>query len=155
MVFSKAVAAVAGAAAFQAFAGLSSLTASRAAWGWQMTVPSDGGFSCEEGETIGCASGAGCGGSNFTCTVVAADGKTCDVSSISVVCSDSEGGEQNYQPNLNMCINVESYAASKNMTADVLSWSQVPSCTTTPASSAAAAGFQVLSSVGVLALASA
>ena len=85
--------------------------------------------------------------------MVAADGKTCDVSSISVVCSDSEGGEQNYQPNLNMCINVESYAASKNMTADVLSWSQVPSCTNkTSTSSASATGLQVLGSRGAVAL---
>ncbi|CAE7565331.1 unnamed protein product [Symbiodinium natans] len=154
MAFGKAVAAVAGAAVFQAFTGLSFLTASRAAWGWQLTVPGNADFSCAEGSTIGCASFNGCEASNFTCTVVPAEGKSCDVSSISVQCTDlADNTSMPFQPNLGQCINVQAYADSNNKTMDEVAWSQVPMCmnatTTTGGSSStsSAAGLQVLGSV--------
>mmetsp|Transcript_15463 Transcript_15463/g.29177 ORF Transcript_15463/g.29177 Transcript_15463/m.29177 type:complete len:156 (+) Transcript_15463:49-516(+) len=148
MAFSKASAAAFGAVAFQALAGLSSLSSSRAAWGWQLEVPTDGGFSCEEGTTIGCTGAQGCLASNFTCTVTPDDGKTCDATSITVLCTDGDGVDTPFQPNLGTCINVESYAASKNVTVDTLSWSMVPTCG--QATTSGAPAVQVFGSVSAV-----
>ena len=124
---SKAVAAAAGvgALAIQIFSGLAP---SRAAWGWTMDVPTNGGFTCEQGSPIGGARGTTA--ANYTCTVVPDSGMSCDVSTIYLQCSDADGGPQNFVPVEGTCINDESHAASKNVTPDTLSWSQVPVCST-------------------------
>eukprot|EP00437_Effrenium_voratum_P014648 CAMPEP_0181456722 /NCGR_PEP_ID=MMETSP1110-20121109/31418_1 /TAXON_ID=174948 /ORGANISM="Symbiodinium sp., Strain CCMP421" /LENGTH=155 /DNA_ID=CAMNT_0023581143 /DNA_START=45 /DNA_END=512 /DNA_ORIENTATION=+ len=136
---SKAVAACAGAVAFQALAALLSSPSARAAWGWQMQAPAGAGFSCQEGSTIGCVSLTGCTASNFTCTVDADDGKTCDATTTNIVCS-IPGGEQNFVPVQGTCINMYEVAVSLNITPNnsTLSWSVVPNCTTPTATSAAA-----------------
>ena len=96
---SKAVAAGVGALAIQIFSGLAP---SRAAWGWTMDVPTNGGFTCEQGTTIGGAKGTTA--ANYTCTVVPDSGMSCDVSTIT------------------------------------LSWSQVPACSTSGASTSSMMG---------------
>lgn len=71
---------------------------SSAAWGWTLSVPSGSEFTCDEGATIGCGSmppacgeDSGCCTENYTCTVVANSGYTCDLESIAVQCKlDSE-----------------------------------------------------------------
>ena len=126
---SKAVAAGVGALAIQIFSGLAP---SRAAWGWTMDVPTNGGFTCEQGTTIGGAKGTTA--ANYTCTVVPDSGMSCDVSTIYLQCSDGDGGPQNFVPVEGQCINKESAAASRNATPDTLSWSQVPACSTSGAS---------------------
>ena len=126
---SKAVAAGVGALAIQIF---SSLAPSRAAWGWTMDVPTNAGFTCEQGATIGAA--AGSTAANFTCTVVPDSGMSCDVSTIYLQCSDADGGPQNFVPVEGTCINSETVAAKNNETPDTLSWSQVPTCSTSGAS---------------------
>ena len=129
IMMSKAVAAGVGALAIQIFSGLAP---SRAAWGWTMDVPTNGGFTCEEGSTIGGAKGTTA--ANYTCTVVPDSGMSCDVSTIYLQCSDGDGGPQNFVPVEGQCINKESAAASRNATPDTLSWSQVPACSTSGAS---------------------
>eukprot|EP00438_Fugacium_kawagutii_P024034 Skav212897 [mRNA] locus=scaffold374:68493:68948:+ [translate_table: standard] len=135
---SKAFAAGLGAVAVQIF---SSLAPSRAAWTWTLSVPADGGFTCEQGASItGDSTSAA---ADFDCTVVPNDGMTCDVTTISMKCSDSEGGPQNFVPVEGACIDNVAYAESKNMTPDTLSWSQVPVCTSA-ASDVSAAGGKVM-----------
>ena len=56
-----------------------------AAWGWNLDVPAEADFTCEEGSTRGCPAADGCGDTNFTCTVMPNSGYICDVGSISVV----------------------------------------------------------------------
>mmetsp|Transcript_28742 Transcript_28742/g.35216 ORF Transcript_28742/g.35216 Transcript_28742/m.35216 type:complete len:151 (-) Transcript_28742:260-712(-) len=131
MAMNKFFAAAAGAVAFQAIAGLFASPA-RAAWGWQLTVPDDAGYTCSEGTTIGCASFQGCTAANFTCTVVPDTGLTCDVTSTDVVCSLPDGA-QNFVPVSSdpMCVNVESHANYNNAT---LSWNPVPTCTNSTSS---------------------
>ena len=90
---SKAVAAGVGALAIQIFSGLAP---SRAAWGWTMDVPTNGGFTCEQGSPIGGARGTTA--ANYTCTVVPDSGMSCDVSTIYLQCSDADGGPQNFVP---------------------------------------------------------
>ena len=137
----KIVAAAVGAAAFQALAGLFASPA-RAAWGWTMTVPMDLGFSCSEGETIGCASGGpSCMDSNFTCTVVPDTGMSCDVTSTDVVCSILDGA-QNFVPDSGspMCAQMESSSHYNNAS---LSWNPVPVCSN-GTSATSDAGVEVL-----------
>ena len=126
----KIVAAAVGAAAFQGLAGLFASPA-RAAWGWEMTVPADLGFSCSEGSTIGCAGFAGCTADNFTCTVVPDAGKACDVSSIDVTCSIPDGA-QNFVPMSGdpKCAQMP----GNHYNNASLAWNPVPSCmnATTP-----------------------
>ena len=122
----KMIAAAAGAAAFQGLAGLFASLA-RAAWGWQMTVPTDAGFTCSEGTTIGCAMGGPtCMDSNFTCTVTADTGKTCDVMTTNVVRSIADGA-QNFVPDSTnpMCAQM----AGDHYNNASLSWNPVPMCT--------------------------
>ena len=133
---SKVLAAGLGAVAVQLFSGLAP---SRAAWTWTLSIPTDGGFSCQEGNTI--TGNSSSTAADFDCTVVPDDGKTCDVTKISMLCSDSEGGKQNFMPLDGMCIDNVAFAESNNMTPDTLSWSQVPVCTNaTATTSGAAAG---------------
>ena len=80
-----------GALAIQIFSGLAP---SRAAWGWTMDVPTNAGFTCEQGTTIGASGGSTA--ANFTCTVVPDSGMSCDVSTIYLQCSDTDGGPQNF-----------------------------------------------------------
>jgi len=115
--------------AIQIFSGLAP---SRAAWGWTMDVPTNAGFTCEQGTTIGAA--AGSTAANLTCTVVPDSGMSCDVSTIYLQCSDADGGPQNFVPVEGTCINSETVAAQNNETPDTLSWSQVPTCSTSGAS---------------------
>lgn len=129
---SKALAAGLGAVALQIFSGLAP---SRAAWGWTKSIPEDGGFSCQEGNPRGGAMGSVA--ADYDCTVVPDDGMTCDVTTISIKCSDGDGGEQNYVPPEGACINDVNYAESINATPDTLAWSQVPVCTNTTTASAA------------------
>ena len=95
-------------------------------------MPTNGGFTCEQGSPIGGARGTTA--ANYTCTVVPDSGMSCDVSTIYLQCSDADGGPQNFVPVEGTCINDESHAASKNVTPDTLSWSQVPVCSTSGAS---------------------
>ncbi|CAE7419612.1 MSH6 [Symbiodinium pilosum] len=132
---SKALAAGFGAVAVQIFSGLAP---SRAAWTWTLSIPTDGGFSCQEGNTI--TGNSSSTAADFDCTVVPDDGKTCDVTKISMLCSDSEGGKQNFVPTDGLCINNVAYAETNNMTPDTLSWSQVPVCTNATSTSGAGAG---------------
>ena len=74
---------------------------------------------------------------DYDCTVVPDDGMTCDVTTISIKCSDGDGGEQNYVPPEGACINDVNYAESINATPDTLAWSQVPVCTNSTTASAA------------------
>jgi len=129
---SKALAAGLGAVAVQIFSGLAP---SRAAWGWHMNITEGGGFSCQEGNTRGGAMGSVA--ADYDCTVVPDDGMTCDVTTISIKCSDGDGGEQNFVPPEGACINDVTYAESNNVTPDNLAWSQVPVCTNTTTSGAA------------------
>lgn len=129
---SKALAAGIGALAVQIF---SSLAPSRAAWTWTLSPPADGGFTCAEGANI--TGDMNSAAADFDCTVVPDDGMTCDVTTTSMKCSDSEGGQQNFVPVEGACIDNVAYAESKNMTPDVLSWSPVPVCTNTTTTGAA------------------
>ena len=130
---SKAVAAGVGALAIQIFSGLAP---SRAAWGWTMDVPTNAGFTCEQGTTIGGA--AGSTAANFTCTVVPDSGMSCSVSTIYLQCSDADGGPQNFVPVEGTCINSATVAAQNNEAPDTLSWSQVPTCSTSGGSTSGA-----------------
>ncbi|CAE7942740.1 unnamed protein product [Symbiodinium sp. KB8] len=122
---SKALAAGLGAVAVQLF---SSLAPIRASWGWtvtwNLTVPR-GDFSCQEGNTLTFEGEAFSAVADFTCTVVPDSGKTCDVGSIRMRCSDPKGEPQSFHPTAGSCVQSGAYANS-NVT---LSWSQAPACT--------------------------
>ena len=130
---SKAFAAGLGAVAVQIFSGFAP---SRAAWGWTLSVPTDGGFSCQQGGTL--SGNASSTAADFTCTVVPDSGMSCDVSTIYMQCSDSDGGPQNFVPVEGACINDATFAAGRNMTPDTLAWSQVPVCSTSTSGAASA-----------------
>merc|ERR1719433_1725660 len=62
------------------------------------------GFTCQEGSEIG--GGSGTADSGFDCTVVPDDGKTCDVSTTSVVCYKSATPAVTFVPTKGVCLNV-------------------------------------------------
>ena len=70
---------------------------------------------------------------DYDCTVVPDTGMTCDVTTISIKCSDGDGGEQNFVPSEGACINDVAFAEGKNQTPDTLNWTQVPVCSTSGA----------------------
>lgn len=84
-----------------------------AAWGWQLSVPDNAGFSCAEGESVGCSGMppdcgdlGGCCTSNYTCTVVAPDGYTCDTDTVMVECK-LDGEDDWMQPTSTLAANGE------------------------------------------------
>jgi len=114
----------------------------QAMWGWQLTVPKDAGFSCEEGAVIG---GKG-KDAKFDCTVKADTGYKCDITKTSVVCTDEKAKNpfKNEVPSEVKCLNlghqcdnpkdtvettcVKVKDGMENDDTSTLSWMEVPSC---------------------------
>jgi len=107
----------------------------QAAWGWTMEVPSDLGFTCAEGSTIGGAMGAP--DEKFICTVKPDSGKECDVSTTNVVCQKTADPDYIFVPTKFAhptiqpapCINVGHNPGPNNDNDSVIRWTVVPNCT--------------------------
>eukprot|EP00440_Ansanella_granifera_P069001 gb/GFBE01074850.1/.p1 GENE.gb/GFBE01074850.1/~~gb/GFBE01074850.1/.p1 ORF type:complete len:191 (+),score=55.95 gb/GFBE01074850.1/:1-573(+) len=137
--------ALGGVVAFNAVSLLPQVPQASAAWGWQMTVPTNLGFECEEGAELGCPYGTTMliGGVNctagtattcpeacFKCTVKAAANKTCDVAETAVKCTHPTNGSimPSAQDGAFMCINIGNSAYNITANNATLEWSTVPSC---------------------------
>jgi len=132
MAVKSAVAACAGMAVVHLASICLYAPAFSAAWAWYLDVPSDASFTCEEGTTRGCP-GMGypgyeeCGNLNFTCTVKAKSGYTCqNPSEIYVVCANDANPTATFQPKSGgACINV---GFGDLVLDSTLKWSDTPSC---------------------------
>lgn len=158
--FGKLVSSVVGVMAMHGLSVLLQSPISGAFWGWKLSVPAGVQFTCAEGTLIGCPGYGEAGYSsscdNFTCTVQANAGYSCDVSSIEVKCSDA-GSNAKYNPlSGGSCLNnVAQLGANATST---LSWVPSPVCTTgggsngttTKASTAVASGGNVIAPGAVL-----
>merc|ERR1719235_2059973 len=105
-----------------------------AAWGWRSTGHSAD-FTCSQGN-IGCEStytpDGPCTAANYTCTVIATAGKSCDVATTTMKCSKNATSSTYFQPDLGACINKGS--AAYNLTMDSqLHFDPPPVCSTATA----------------------
>lgn len=124
----RVASAVLGAISFQLVQFAMEVPQGQAAWGWYVDAPVGSGFACEEGNSIGGASGASV--TDFDCTVVPDDGMECDVSSTSVVCYKTATPDTTFVPTQGVCLNFgHTPDADDNDNDSAIKWSTVPTCT--------------------------
>jgi len=159
---------IVGVVSFNAIPFLPPLPTASAAWGWEMTVPTDLTFKCSEGVKLGCPYGthlmvgstnctAGsattCPAACFACTVEAkTTGHTCDVSTTSVHCTaNSTSIMPSAQDQSFLCINIGMGAAHPANGAE-LGWSTVPACASSSTAAAADADYGIMTKPGIFAM---